>query len=71
MEDGRGAQLRDHCDPEFRNRRRARPLPLHLPPSRRPSLQYCGESDLQLERINVYFNEATGGAFSVSQACHL
>ncbi len=25
-------------------------------------LQYCGESDLQLERINVYFNEATGGA---------
>ena len=24
---------------------------------------YCGESDLQLERINVYFNEATGGRF--------
>lgn len=24
-------------------------------------MQYCGESDLQLERINVYFNEATGG----------
>ncbi len=26
-------------------------------------LQYCGESDLQLERINVYFNEATGGRY--------
>ena len=24
-------------------------------------MQYNGESDLQLERINVYFNEATGG----------
>jgi tubulin beta len=24
---------------------------------------YCGESDLQLERINVYFNEATGGRY--------
>jgi tubulin beta len=22
---------------------------------------YAGDSDLQLERINVYFNEATGG----------
>merc|ERR1712100_731010 len=22
---------------------------------------YCGDSDLQLERINVYFNEASGG----------
>ncbi len=26
-----------------------------------PTGTYCGESDLQLERINVYFNEATGG----------
>jgi hypothetical protein len=26
-------------------------------------LQYNGESDLQLERINVYFNEATGGRY--------
>jgi len=24
---------------------------------------YQGDSDLQLERINVYFNEATGGMF--------
>jgi len=24
---------------------------------------YQGESDLQLERINVYFNEATGGRY--------
>ena len=23
---------------------------------------YAGESDLQLERVNVYFNEASGGA---------
>ena len=23
---------------------------------------YCGENDLQLERVNVYFNEASGGA---------
>lgn len=28
-----------------------------------PGVQYCGESDLQLERINVYFNEATGGRY--------
>lgn len=26
-------------------------------------MQYSGESDLQLERINVYFNEATGGRY--------
>jgi len=26
-----------------------------------PTGTYAGESDLQLERINVYFNEATGG----------
>lgn len=25
-----------------------------------PSGTYCGDSDLQLERINVYYNEATG-----------
>lgn len=24
---------------------------------------YYGDSDLQLERINVYFNEATGGRY--------
>ena len=24
---------------------------------------YHGDSDLQLERINVYFNEATGGRY--------
>jgi Tubulin/FtsZ family, GTPase domain len=29
-----------------------------------PTGTYHGESDLQLERINVYFNEATGGAFT-------
>ena len=28
-----------------------------------PTGTYAGDSDLQLERINVYFNEATGGAF--------
>ena len=28
-----------------------------------PSGSYQGESDLQLERINVYFNEATGGKY--------
>jgi hypothetical protein len=27
-----------------------------------PTGSYHGDSDLQLERINVYFNEATGGA---------
>ncbi|KAH0894407.1 hypothetical protein HID58_056836 [Brassica napus] len=25
--------------------------------------QYCGDSDLQLERINVYYNEASGGKY--------
>ena len=25
---------------------------------------YIGDSDLQLERVNVYFNEATGGAWA-------
>jgi hypothetical protein len=28
-----------------------------------PQGNYVGESDLQLERINVYFNEGTGGRF--------
>jgi len=28
-----------------------------------PTGTYHGDSDLQLERINVYFNEATGGVF--------
>ena len=28
-----------------------------------PTGTYSGESDLQLERINVYFNEATGGRY--------
>ena len=27
-----------------------------------PTGTYCGDSDLQLERINVYYNEASGGA---------
>ena len=27
-----------------------------------PTGTYNGDSDLQLERINVYFNEASGGA---------
>merc|ERR1711903_379870 len=28
-----------------------------------PTGTYCGDSDLQLERINVYFNEASGGRY--------
>ena len=28
-----------------------------------PDGQYHGESDLQLERINVYYNEADGGRY--------
>jgi tubulin beta len=28
-----------------------------------PTGRYHGDSDLQLERINVYFNEATGGRY--------
>ena len=28
-----------------------------------PTGTYRGDSDLQLERINVYFNEATGGRY--------
>jgi hypothetical protein len=40
------------------------PLPPFPPslPSLPPS-SYHGDSDLQLERINVYFNEATGGRY--------
>jgi Tubulin/FtsZ family, GTPase domain len=33
-----------------------------------PTGTYHGESDLQLERINVYFNEATGGAHLMLQS---
>jgi tubulin beta len=33
-----------------------------------PTGTYHGDSDLQLERINVYFNEATGGALCTSAA---
>merc|ERR1712224_1104109 len=29
-----------------------------------PTGTYHGDSDLQLERINVYYNEATGGRYS-------
>jgi hypothetical protein len=32
-----------------------------LPPLR----SYHGDSDLQLERIDVYYNEAVGGMFSL------
>ncbi|XP_077486242.1 tubulin beta-1 chain-like [Amblyomma americanum] len=28
-----------------------------------PNGAYCGDSDLQLERINVYYNEASGGKY--------
>jgi hypothetical protein len=28
-----------------------------------PNGAYCGDSDLQLERINVFYNEATGGRY--------
>ena len=34
-----------------------------LPPSLPIPSSYHGDSDLQLERINVYFNEATGGRY--------
>lgn len=30
-----------------------------------PTGTYHGDSDLQLERINVYFNEATGGEAAI------
>ena len=32
-----------------------------------PTGTYHGDSDLQLERINVYFNEATGGELAGSR----
>ena len=34
-----------------------------------PRGQFCGTSDLQLERINVYFNEAFG-TLRTSPPCH-
>jgi tubulin beta len=40
---------------------RAFPNPCPLPTA--TLLQYAGDSDLQLERINVYFNEASGGRY--------
>ena len=30
---------------------------------------YAGDSDLQLERVNVYFNEASGGALMLRRVC--
>lgn len=39
-----------------------------------PTGTYKGDSDLQLERINVYYNEATGGRYgknSVGIHCFL
>ena len=63
----------------LRTCRRTRAPPPHPPPCNPPrhlaqvicdehgvdaTGAYHGESDLQLERINVYFNEATGGEFS-------
>ena len=37
-----------------------------------PTGTYHGDSDLQLERINVYYNEATGGRYvprAILMAC--
>ncbi|CAJ0904174.1 7359_t:CDS:2, partial [Entrophospora sp. SA101] len=34
-----------------------------------PSGSYHGDSDLQLERINVYYNEAMGGKYVPSRGC--
>ena len=34
-----------------------------------PTGTYHGDSDLQLERINVYFNEATGGTLFRRSHC--
>lgn len=31
-----------------------------------PTGAYNGDSDLQLQRIDVYFNEATGNVFSLT-----
>lgn len=35
-----------------------------------PTGSYHGDSDLQLERINVYYNEAAGKSLDVSLAFH-
>ena len=35
-----------------------------------PTGSYHGDSDLQLERINVYYNEAAGKGLDVSLAFH-
>ena len=35
-----------------------------------PAGSYEGNSDLQLERINVYYNEATGGAHHIPLHAH-
>ena len=34
-----------------------------------PTGTYHGDSDLQLERINVYYNEATGGRYVPRLVC--
>ena len=34
-----------------------------------PTGTYHGDSDLQLERINVYYNEATGNCFNDIPKC--
>lgn len=36
-----------------------------------PTGTYHGDSDLQLERINVYYNEATGKLFILIHSCHI
>merc|ERR1711920_672238 len=33
-----------------------------------PTGSYCGTSELQLERINVYYNEASGGKYVFGQS---
>ncbi len=38
-------------------------LTFYLCPGIDPTGTYAGDSDLQLERINVYYNEATGGRY--------
>ena len=34
-----------------------------------PTGTYHGDSDLQLERVNVYFNEASGGEPQLAHMC--
>lgn len=36
-----------------------------------PTGTYHGDSDLQLERINVYYNEATGFALCLGLRCYV